>query len=98
MRTCLVGLLLVLLLPAWAPAYVVLNLNDSGPNSLRWCIEQANAHSGSDTIIFDAALAGGTIFPLTQLPTLTGYYGDTVNARLHYRRAVPGWGGEGTDH
>jgi hypothetical protein len=71
------------LLPAWAAAYAVLNLDDSGPGSLRWCIEQANAHAASDTITFDKLLSGGVIRPLTGLPELTGYYGDTLDGDVN---------------
>jgi hypothetical protein len=76
-------MLLALAQAASAGTYVVLNLNDSGPSSLRWCIEHANANAASDTITFDKLLAGGTIRPATQLPELTGYYGDTLNGDVN---------------
>ena len=41
--------------------FTVTNLNDSGANSLRQAILDANATAGADTIDFDALLSGGTI-------------------------------------
>lgn len=38
--------------------YVVKNLNDSGPDSLRQAILDANANNGADTITFQAGLTG----------------------------------------
>ena len=39
-------------------AFTVLNLNDSGADSLRDCVTKANAAVGPDTITFKAGLAG----------------------------------------
>jgi len=39
-------------------AFTVLNLNDSGANSLRDCVTKANAAGGADTINFTAGLTG----------------------------------------
>ncbi|MEM3732849.1 MAG: hypothetical protein QXK81_05000, partial [Candidatus Bathyarchaeia archaeon] len=38
--------------------FTVINLNDSGEGSLRWAIEEANANSGEDYIMFDSSLSG----------------------------------------
>jgi titin len=55
--------------------YAVINTNDSGEGSLRQAILDANAHLGSDTIIFDLPGSGAhTIRPNTPLPSIT----DTV--------------------
>ncbi len=66
---------------ARASTYTVTNTQDSGPGSLRWAIDQANANPGADIINFDipAATDAGcdpgtgvcTIQPATALPTLT---------------------------
>ena len=52
--------------------YVVTNINDSGPGSLRQAILDANSHFGADLINFNIG-AGGvqTIVPLSTLPTIT---------------------------
>ncbi len=49
--------------PVRAGTYIVENLSDSGLHSLRWAIQQANAGSGSDTILFEDPLSGGVIRP-----------------------------------
>src|SRR5437868_3155593 len=41
--------------------FVVSNLNDSGSDSLRDAIAQANLNAGADTITFAMGLAGGAI-------------------------------------
>lgn len=50
-----------------ANTYTVTNLNNSGNGSLRWALDQAGSHSGSDTIKFNPALTGGTICPTSEL-------------------------------
>ncbi|MBK5283669.1 MAG: DUF4347 domain-containing protein, partial [Nitrospiraceae bacterium] len=53
--------------------FTVLNTNDSGANSLRQAIINANALAGSDTINFTIAGAGvHTIAPASALPTISG--------------------------
>ncbi len=54
-----------------ADTFRVQNTNDSGANSLRWAIDQANTHVGRDRILFVPAMAGKTILPTTALPTIT---------------------------
>ena len=58
---------------AFAADYTVTNVNDAGPGSLRQAILDANAHGGTDNILF--AIPGGgphTIMPFTPLPVITG--------------------------
>lgn len=51
--------------------YVVMNINDTGTNSLRWAITQANTNPGFDNITFNIPGAGPhTIIPLSPLPIL----------------------------
>jgi uncharacterized repeat protein (TIGR01451 family) len=53
-------------------SFTVLNVNDSGPDSLRQAILNANAAAGADTIGFNIPGAGvHTIAPISALPTLT---------------------------
>ena len=55
-----------------AATLLVTNTNDSGTGSFRSTIDNANTHSGLDTIKF--AIPGGgvhTIQPLSALPTIT---------------------------
>ncbi|HNP31448.1 MAG TPA: DUF4347 domain-containing protein, partial [Nitrospirales bacterium] len=53
--------------------YTVTNTNDSGANSFRQAILDANANAGSDTITFNIAGAGPhTISLSSALPTITG--------------------------
>ena len=63
-----------------AEIWVVTNTNDSGPGSLRWAIEQANANAGPDSIVFnipttdpgyDSGTGVWTIQPDSALPALT---------------------------
>jgi hypothetical protein len=52
--------------------YTVLNTLDSGTDSLRWAIDEANLNPGADSIHFNIPGAGPhTIAPLTGLPTLS---------------------------
>ena len=53
----------------------VLNLDDSGPGSLRWAIDSANAIPGPDTIAFTVA---GTIQLQSPLPPLSDLAGGTA--------------------
>ena len=55
-----------------AATFTVLNTNDSGPDSLRQAILDANANPGADTIHFNiAGETVQTIAPLAQLPEIT---------------------------
>jgi hypothetical protein len=63
--------------------FTVLNTSDSGPDSLRQAILDANANPGFDTIAF--AIPGGglhTIQPLSALPVLTDSAGLSGRPRL----------------
>lgn len=67
---CLMGLLL------WtarlsADTYTVTHNGDGGPGSLRRALKQAASHTGSDSVVFSAALLKQVIKPLTPLPELT---------------------------
>ncbi|HSB11440.1 MAG TPA: HYR domain-containing protein [Blastocatellia bacterium] len=58
--------------PQAAMTFVVLNTNDSGPDSLRQAILDANANAGTDTINFNIpGPVPQTITPLTPLPAIT---------------------------
>jgi hypothetical protein len=58
--------------PLPANTYTVTNTNDSGPNSLRQAILDANSNAGADTIVFSIGSGAQTITPLSQLPAATG--------------------------
>ena len=60
----LLAALVVSVAPAQAGTFEVLNLNDSGPGSLRHAIDGANTTPGADTITFGAG-AVGTITLIT---------------------------------
>jgi len=71
-RSCVAMLLLILTAGAcWAKTYTVTKAGDSGKGTLRWAIDNANTRPSDDTIIFDPALSGETIRPLTNLPVLS---------------------------
>ena len=57
--------------------FIVTNLNDSGPNSLRAAITQSNAYGGPNTIQFQAGLSGTILLtsgsiPVTNSVTIPG--------------------------
>ncbi|MFH1826590.1 MAG: hypothetical protein ABH823_04810 [bacterium] len=54
---------------AWAATYTVTNSDDTGDNSLRWAVTEANSNDGENTIVFQAGL--GTI-TLSSAITLSG--------------------------
>lgn len=84
MRGCaiVVATLLVVAGPGQAATYTVTRTADTGWGSLRWAIEQANAHEGSDVIQFSSGMTGQVIRPSTPLPALsdeeTTINGDTA--------------------
>ncbi len=71
LRTVVVALAVALWQPGHADVYRVRNNQDSGTDSLRWAIEQANAHVGRDKVLFAPTMAGKVIKPATLLPNLT---------------------------
>ena len=74
----LAGFLLYFLLASTVGAaiFIVENTNDSGPESLRWAIDQANTTPGNDTITFTVS---GTITLLTTLPPIAASTGLTID-------------------
>src|SRR5262249_32379939 len=51
-----------------APAtFTVLNLNDSGPDSLRDALGKANANPGNDDIVFNSGLTGAVVLSTGEL-------------------------------
>ena len=54
-----------------ASTFVVINVNDSGPGSLRQAMIDANANPGLDTITFNIGSGHQTIKPQQRLPTVT---------------------------
>lgn len=75
-RIC--ALLLLLLVPCFSAVFTVTNVDDAGNHSLRWALEQANAHVGPDTVLFNIPDSSPgfdgkvwIIAPLSQLPTIT---------------------------
>jgi hypothetical protein len=74
MCRCTIAALVAALLasPGETDTYRVGNLSNAGDYSLRWAIEQANAHAGRDVIRFAPRLAGKVIMLTTSLPALTG--------------------------
>jgi hypothetical protein len=67
--------------------FTVLNTSDSGPDSLRQAILDANAATGTDTIAFTIAGGGAqTIAPITALPALTGPVVDRWHHPARVRR------------
>jgi uncharacterized repeat protein (TIGR01451 family) len=54
--------------PAAATNYTVTTLADSGPGSLRQAVLDANAHSGSDQILFQSGLTGTITLTSGELP------------------------------
>jgi hypothetical protein len=65
----------------WANTYTVTTTDNAGAGSLRRAINDANARAGADTIAFAPAVSGGTIRPLTPLPTITDNE-TTINADI----------------
>ncbi len=63
---------LIVSMPASANIYMVTNTNDSGANSLRDAITQANANPGADTIVFSIGSGAQTISPASPLPLSSG--------------------------
>ncbi|MFY2561960.1 NosD domain-containing protein [Corallococcus terminator] len=79
------ALLLLGVSPALAAEYIVKNTNDSGPDSLRAAIIDANANPGPDTISFDIPGPGvRTITVLSELPTLVDTVTIDGSTQRHY--------------
>ncbi len=58
--------------PAYAPRNIVIDIDDSGYNTLRDAIDYANANSGIDDISFDIPWSGAQTITLSSgLPTIT---------------------------
>ncbi|MBN4081764.1 T9SS type A sorting domain-containing protein [bacterium AH-315-C07] len=56
-----------------ADSYIVTNINDTGPGSLRRAIAFTEQHVGADSVIFDiGGMAPHEITPLSPLPQLNG--------------------------
>ncbi|HXD31085.1 MAG TPA: Calx-beta domain-containing protein, partial [Pyrinomonadaceae bacterium] len=51
--------------------FIVTNVNDSGPGSLRQAILDANGNTGTDTINFSIGSGAQTILPATALPVIS---------------------------
>ncbi|MEM3393319.1 MAG: right-handed parallel beta-helix repeat-containing protein [Candidatus Bathyarchaeia archaeon] len=64
--------------------FTVINLNDSGEGSLRWAIEEANANSGEDYIMFDSSLSGTIVLnsPLPQITEAVTIDGSTAGGPI----------------
>ncbi len=63
-----------------AATFTVTNTNDSGPDSLRQAILDANTSPGADTIAFNIPGAGvHTVSPFSPLPALTDDAGVTID-------------------
>ena len=73
-RHCLSALLLAALPTlATSATYTVTSAADSGANTLRWAIQQANANAGTDSIVFNIGGGGGRNIALASpLPAITG--------------------------
>jgi hypothetical protein len=69
-RTFAVLLTLLAASQASGTLYTVQNTKDSGTRSLRWAIEQANAHVGRDVIRFAPRLSGRSIVLASGLPDI----------------------------
>jgi len=69
--------------------FTVTNTNDSGVGSLRQAIMDSNSSGGSNTIIFDASLAGQTIIITNTLPVNTNAVID-ANVNLSIQDIIDG--------
>src|SRR5262245_48437464 len=77
---------------AFPATITVMNTNDTGPDSLRDAIDQANGMAGPDTIDFAPGVAG-TISLSSPMPTLTfdiDLTGPGASALTVARSAAPG--------
>jgi fibronectin-binding autotransporter adhesin len=76
MLTTVLLLTVVWVSTAWATTFTVTNSDSSGPGSLTAAIEQANANTGADEIVFADGVSG-TI--AATLPTVTDTAGLTID-------------------
>ena len=74
------GGVLLTMAPLFSATFVVTNVNDAGPGSLRQAMQMANTNIAVDTIAFAIPGPGvQTITPLSQLPILTEMSGVYIN-------------------
>src|SRR5262249_19244408 len=91
LKPLLLSFALALGLPAKAAVYMVTNVDDSGPGSLRLAMARANTNSGFNEIDFQIDPPGIQIIrPLTPVPLIT----NAVWIRGETQPAAPG--GEGS--
>ena len=83
MRSIIAAALLSIAIPLGAATFEVTNPADSGPGTLRWAIDQANAAAGADEIVWNDAM---TVVLQSPLPRIT----DAVTIGSNTPVPVPG--------